>query len=213
MKRRSEAEIRELALDGAAACFRDLGVAGTSVDEIVRASGVARSTLYRHVGDRNDLLLAVTLREIGQLRADLVARLAASPSVVEVLVEGVLGAVELVQTSAVLHELVENPALLASDVSDRGLEALMAYLFEFVEPLAEEHHGSVRSDLDPAIAVECLVRTIASLVTMRVRSDRSHDDLRRYLRQTLVPVFVPDEVADAVADAVARPQGYTATTS
>lgn len=209
MKRRSEEEIRESALDGAAACFRDLGVAGTSVEDIVRASGVPRSTLYRHVGDRNDLLLAVTLREIEQLRADLVARLSASPSVVEVLVEGVLGAVELVQTSAVLHELVVNPALVASEVSDRGLEALMAYLFEFVEPLAVEHQGSVRSDLDPAVAVECLVRTIASLVTMRVRSDRSQDDLRRYLGQTLVPVFVPDAILDAAVPA----SGQTATTT
>lgn len=192
MKRRSAEEIRELGLTGAAACFRELGVAGTSVDDIVHASGVARSTLYRHLGDRDDLLLAVTLREIEQLHAVLTARIAASSSVVDLLVEGVLGAVELVNESAVLRELLENPALLASEVSDQGLQALVEQLVTFVEPLAEGHHGSIRPDLDVGLAVECLVRTIASLVTMRVRRERDPDDLRRYLRQSLVPIFVPD---------------------
>lgn len=193
MKRRSAEEVRELGLAGAAACFRELGVAGTSVEDIVNASGVARSTLYRHLGDRDDLLLAVTVREIEQLHAVLTARIGESSSVVEVLIEGVLGAVELVQESAVLRELLENPSLLASEVSDQGLDALVGQLLSFVEPLAEGHHGSIRPDLDVALAVECLVRTIASLVTLRVRPGRDPDDLRRYLRQSLVPVFVPDE--------------------
>lgn len=192
MKRRSAEEIRELGLAGAAACFRELGVAGTSVDDIVHASGVARSTLYRHLGDRDDLLLAVTLREIEQLHSVLTARIAESSSVVDLLVEGVLGAIELVNESAVLRELLENPALLASEVSDQGLQALVEQLVTFVEPLAEGHHGSIRPDLDVGLAVECLVRTIASLVTMRVRRERDPDDLRRYLCQSLVPIFVPD---------------------
>ena len=192
MARRSAEEIRELGLAGAATCFRELGVAGTSVDDIVHASGVARSTLYRHLGDRDDLLLAVTLREIEQLHAVLTARIAESSSVVDLLVEGVLGAVELVNESAVLRELLETPALLASEVSDQGLQALVEQLVSFVEPLAEGHHGSIRPELDVGLAVECLVRTIASLVTMRVRRERDPDDLRRYLRQSLVPIFVPD---------------------
>ncbi len=193
MRRRSAEEIRELGLAGAEACFRELGIAGTSVDDIVTASGVARSTLYRHLGDRDDLLLAVTVREIEQLHAVLTTRIAQSSSVVDVLVEGVLGAVELVQESAVLRELLENPALLASEVTDQGLEALVGQLLSFVEPLAEGHHGSIRPDLDVGLAVECLVRTIASLVTLRVRPGRDQDDLRRYVRQSVVPVFVPDE--------------------
>ena len=138
------------------------------------------------------ILLAVTLREIEQLHSVLTARIAESSSVVDLLVEGVLGAIELVNESAVLRELLENPALLASEVSDQGLQALVEQLVTFVEPLAEGHHGSIRPDLDVGLAVECLVRTIASLVTMRVRRERDPDDLRRYLCQSLVPIFVPD---------------------
>lgn len=193
MKRRSAEEVRELGLAGAEACFRELGVAGTSVDDIVHASGVARSTLYRHLGDRDDLLLAVTLREIEQLHSVLTARIGESSSVVDVLVEGVLGAVDLVQESAVLRELLENPALLATEVSDQGLEALFDRLLAFVEPLTEGREDLLRPDLDVGLAVECLVRTISSLVTLRVRPGRDPDDVRRYLRQSLVPVFVPDD--------------------
>lgn len=185
-------EIRLRGLDAAEACFRELGIAGTSVDDIVRVSGIARSTLYRHLGDRDDLLLAVTIREIERLRGALVGRLAEASSIEDVLVEGVLAAVDLVQDSTVLHDLVAHPSLLASDVTDQGLQSLVAHLVEFVEPMAIDHHGSIRPDLDPTVAVECLVRTITSLVTLRVRVDRGRSDVERYLRQTLVPVFVPD---------------------
>lgn len=180
-------------LDAAETCFRERGIASTSVDDIVRASGIARSTLYRHLGDRDDLLLAVTIREIERLRGALVSRLAEASSIEDVLVEGVLAAVDLVQDSTVLHDLVAHPSLLASDVTDQGLQSLVAHLVDFVEPMAIDHHGSIRPDLDPTVAVECLVRTITSLVTLRVRVDRGRSDVERYLRQTLVPVFVPDD--------------------
>ncbi len=193
MGRRSADEVRERAVAGAAACFRDLGIAATSVDDIVARSGVARSTLYRHVGDRNDLLLAVTLAEIDHLRTELVDRVDATGSVVDVLVDGVLHAVDLVQGSAVLHELVVNPALIASEVSDHAIEALVARLHDFVGPLFAD--ARIRPGLDPAVAVEFLVRTITSLVTLGVRREPAPAARRHYLRQTLGPVFVADEFA------------------
>lgn len=179
---------------GASGCFRDLGIAATSVEDIVEASGVARSTLYRHVGDRNDLLLAVTLAEIDQLRAELVARVDAGRSVIDVLVEGVLHAVDLVTGTVVLRQLVASPELMTSEVSGHALEALVARLHEFVEPLFADHRHSIRSDLEQMIAVECLVRTITSLVTLGVSDDRTRTQRRHYLRRTLVPVFVADDV-------------------
>ncbi len=195
MTRPSADEVRSRAVDAAAACFRELGVAGTSVDDLVRTSGIARSTLYRHVGDRNDLLLAVVLREIDELRAALVERLDGTMSVIDLLVDGVVHAVDLVQASAVLHELLANPSLLADEVSMQALDALVTRLQEFVSPLFVDHREVIRPDLDPTVAVEHLVRTIRSLTAFGVGGAPSRTDRRRYLRQTLVPVFVADDVA------------------
>ncbi|WP_436792887.1 TetR/AcrR family transcriptional regulator [Actinospongicola halichondriae] len=192
MGRRSADEVRACAIAGAAECFRELGIASTSVDDIVAVSGVARSTLYRHIGDRNDLLLAVTLAEIDDLQAELVKRADAGGSVVDLLVEGVLDAVDLVQSATVLHELVTSPALITSEVSDHAMQSLVARLHDFVGPLLED--PAIRPDLDPDVAVEFLVRTITSLVTLGVRGEPSPATRRNYLRQTLGPVFVADEV-------------------
>ncbi len=199
MGRRSADEIQQRAVAGAAVCFRDLGIAATSVEDIVEASGVARSTLYRHAGDRNDLLLAVTLAEIDQLRTELVARVDAGGSVIEVLVEGVLHAVDLVTGTVVLRQLVASPELMTSEVSDHALEALVARFHEFVEPLFADHRHSIRPDLEPTVAVECLVRTITSLVTLGVSDDRTRAQRRNYLRRTLVPVFVADAVVASLS--------------
>lgn len=200
-------EIRARGLAGASACFRDLGVANTSVDDIVRASGIARSTLYRHLGDRDDLLLAVIRREIEQLRAELLGRLTGTESIGDVLVEGVLHAVDLAGGSAVLHELITNPELLTPSVRDRALDALVEQLAGFVDPLVVVRAASIRGSLEPEIAVEHLVRTIVSLVRLDGVGGRSRARRRRYLRQTLVPVFVPDDVVDDQPAPVRRRRG------
>ncbi len=185
-------EVRERAVDAAEGCFRELGVRATTIDDVVRASGVARATLYRHAGGRDDLLVAVVLREIDALWGALASRLDRASSIETLLVEGVLHVVELVRASPVLSELLADPTLLAAQVSDAALEALVARLTAFVEPLLHHFPGEVRADLDPIVAVECLVRTIHSLATFGLRDEASRAARRRYLRAALVPVFVHD---------------------
>lgn len=191
MGRPSADEIRARAVAAAAECFRSLGVQATSVDDLVRESGIARSTLYRHVGDRNELLLAVIVHEIDQLQVALVERLADAGALEDLIVDGVLHAVDLVRQSAVLYELLADPTILADEVSSSGLEVLVDRLRAFVSPLFAEWQPQLRSGLDPAIAVEHLVRVIRSLATFGVEDIAHRRDRRTYLRQTLVPVFLP----------------------
>ena len=50
-------------LDGAIACYTRDGISKTSLDEVARAAGVGRTTLYRYVDNRDDLLAKVLLRD------------------------------------------------------------------------------------------------------------------------------------------------------
>jgi AcrR family transcriptional regulator len=72
---------RTAVLDASAELLADAGVVGFSVDAVARRSGVARTTIYRHWPDANQLLFdtfagigdATEVVETGDLETDLVA--------------------------------------------------------------------------------------------------------------------------------------------
>src|SRR5215831_10322458 len=72
---------REAVLQAAFELLQDEGLSGVSVDEIVRRSGVAKTTIYRHWPTRSALLLDACSRlsarppvpETGSLKGDLTA--------------------------------------------------------------------------------------------------------------------------------------------
>jgi AcrR family transcriptional regulator len=60
--RRRSPRRREDLVDAAVRVFATTGVAGTSVDEIVRAAGVAKGTFYLYFETRDDIVTAVAER-------------------------------------------------------------------------------------------------------------------------------------------------------
>lgn len=80
---RSRAARRKV-LDAAAETLFDVGVPSFTIDEVARRSGVAKTTIYRHFGDRNGLLVEAidaaiespTVPDHGTLRDDLLDFLA-----------------------------------------------------------------------------------------------------------------------------------------
>ena len=72
---------RRVVLESAAELLGECGFGRTSIEAISERSGVARSTIYRHWPDRNELLVQSILKRIetteatdtGDLRADLIS--------------------------------------------------------------------------------------------------------------------------------------------
>jgi AcrR family transcriptional regulator len=58
-ERADAARNRRRLLDTAAALFADRGVEGVAMDDIARAAGVGKGTLFRRFGDRQGLLVAL----------------------------------------------------------------------------------------------------------------------------------------------------------
>lgn len=79
MARPKSAAARDKMIEAAQEIIRDQGVDGFTIDEVARRSGVARTTIYRHFGSGDDLLLAaidhivaeVEAPDTGSLRGDL----------------------------------------------------------------------------------------------------------------------------------------------
>lgn len=80
MARPRSEEAREKMLAAATEVVLDMGIAGFSIDEISRRSGVAKTTIYRHFPDSSELLVTAVDRTVtypeapdtGSLRGDIV---------------------------------------------------------------------------------------------------------------------------------------------
>jgi AcrR family transcriptional regulator len=59
----SHAEVRERILDTACTLFYQRGVRAVGVDLVVEKAGVAKTSLYRHFGTKDDLIAAFLTRE------------------------------------------------------------------------------------------------------------------------------------------------------
>lgn len=69
----------DLALDRAAACFLERGYDGASIDDLTRAMGIARPSLYGTFGDKQGLFLASLERMLSTRGAAQLAALQAKP--------------------------------------------------------------------------------------------------------------------------------------
>src|SRR5688572_20160205 len=89
---------RERIIDAAEECFGRFGVAKTTVEDIAAAAKLSRATVYRAVtGGRDELILAVVVRDLLRFLDHLTDRLRRERSVPEAIVEGTLDAVEYVR--------------------------------------------------------------------------------------------------------------------
>ncbi|ABO51451.1 transcriptional regulator, TetR family [Desulforamulus reducens MI-1] len=57
---------KDLIADSALICFTKSGFSGTSVDEIVKASGVSKGGIYWHFKSKEDIFLYIAERHIGE---------------------------------------------------------------------------------------------------------------------------------------------------
>src|SRR5689334_1463232 len=54
--------LQDRVLDAAERCFARWGAAKTSIDDVAAEAGLSRATVYRHMGNRGELITAVGIR-------------------------------------------------------------------------------------------------------------------------------------------------------
>ena len=179
-------------VDAAAACFERYGVAKTSVEDIASEAHVSRATVYRYFeGGRDELVLAVGIREVGRFAGETARKVARQPTASDALVEGVMLTIAAVRARPALALLFAPDAAGHTSALVGGSDALHRATTEFLEPLFDEgkRSGNLRSDLRAADAAEWIIRIVMSLATSPSR--RRPADQRRMLREYFVPAFVP----------------------
>lgn len=122
-------------VDGALSCMSRQGLAKTTLDDVARAAGCSRATVYRAFpGGKDAVLAAVVDTEISRLYSDLAVRMGEAASLEDVLVAGMSVAATRIN-------------------GHRALRFLLAHEPEVVLPhLAFDHHDEVLASVAAFVA-------------------------------------------------------------
>lgn len=176
-------------------CFEKVGVHKATVGDIAVEAQVSRPTVYRYFpGGRDELTLAVLLRETLHLSAELHEILERIDRLDDKLVEVILRTVRRVPEDQKLRTLFTSDNAGRTTSLAANSEAVLAAAQQFFGPvLAEaEEAGYLRSGTRTDWAVEFLIRQMLSLLILGT-GDRNDDELRDYLKMFIVPAILNGE--------------------
>lgn len=161
----ADLSLRERVLEATYACVARFGMAKTTVEDIVKESGVSRATIYRQFpGGRDELIREVVGWEAGRFMGRLAEAVAGAPDLPS-LVEGALrfGHRALLEHEVLQKILATEPERLLPmlTIDHRPLQIAVAFLAPYIERAAER--GLLREGVDPAQATEYVARMLLSL--------------------------------------------------
>ena len=177
----------DAALDAAARCFARHGVMRTSMNDVARAAGVSRSTIYRQLGSPGRAVRLLIAREVHRLvthRLPAVLATATGPETVVAMVEEVVG---YTRRHPVLRKVLADEPEIVGPFLVTDLPAATDDIAAMVEPvLVAAMDGGLVARQEAAALAGWLVRIAVVLVL-----DPPDRPLRPLLEQLLLPVLTP----------------------
>lgn len=159
--------LRERLLEAAYACVARYGLGKTTVEDVVKASGVSRATVYRvFPGGKDQLMREVVAWEMGRFFGALAEAVAGAPDFASLVEEGLFFAHRAVREHAVLQMVLRTEPdrllpLLTTE-QERPLRFITGYLLPFLE--REERAGRLRAGLDLETTADFVARMLLSLI-------------------------------------------------
>jgi AcrR family transcriptional regulator len=154
----------ETLLQVAAEVFNERGYDGSSMEDLSRRLGIAKSAIYHHVAGKEELLrLALDRALDGWSEAAERARALDAPAIVrlEILVRGTVAVLEsrLPYVTLLLRVRGNTSTERAALERRRSFDGLVASLVE-----EAERDGDIRADVDPKLTARLLFGMVNSLV-------------------------------------------------
>lgn len=190
--RRSEVAADRI-LDAAERLFTEQDPASVGMNEIARAAGCSRATLYRYFDSRESLRTAYVHRETHRLGRDILGRIERIEDPQERLVAGI---------TATLRMVRENPALAAWFGSTRlPIGGEMAGQSQVITALASGFLASLGSSPGPDdAALERRARwAVRVIISMLMFPGRGEEDERAMIEEFVLPVVAPAATAPCEA--------------
>ena len=183
-------EPRERVLAATYACVARFGMGKTTVEDVVKESGVSRASIYRLFPGGKDQLLRETVGwEMNRFFASLAEAVYDAPDFATLLERGLVFAHRAIQEHVVLRKVLETePERLLPLITveqHRVLEFITAFLLPYLE--REERAGRVRPGVDLEAGADYVARMILSLIGSPGRWDMDDpEQVRVLVREELV---------------------------
>jgi AcrR family transcriptional regulator len=177
-------EPRERVLAATYACVARFGMGKTTVEDVVKESGVSRASIYRLFPGGKDQLLRETVGwEMNHFFGRLAEAVYDAPDFATLLEEGLVFAHRSIQEHEVLRKVLETePERLLPLITveqHRVLDFITAFLLPYLE--REERAGRVRPGVDLEAATEYVARLVLSLIGSPGRWDMDDPEQVRVL--------------------------------
>lgn len=180
-------------LDAALEQFALVGIRRTSADDIARRAGVNRTTLYRRMGNKDDIVRSAIIHEIRRLLAQIEAEIGSIQDVSERIVEGMVVTVTLLRDHRVFRQslAVDRGETLAQITlgAGEGLRVGAAFVAEQIRRGRTDLGLPAGDDVDTLAAI--LVRLVHSLVVIPDGPPdlTSPEQLRTFARTMILPLI------------------------
>lgn len=185
---------RERLLDAAEACLRRYGLSKTTVEDVARAAGVSRATVYRQIGSRDALVLAVAAREAERCAAAAMDHLQQFDDIGSWVVEGVLFCLRDIPKRPVLAQLGAPQDWADASRLVLRSERMLAIGSDLLRPMFERarREGLLAPSVELDAFIEWGLRIVMSFLAMPGPARRSEEELRQLLRTMLLPAIVQE---------------------
>ena len=186
--------VRERLLDAAEGCLEQFGPQKTSMEDVARAAGMSRATVYRYFENRDALLLGVASRQASSLAAEAISYLAQFNTISDWLVEGLLFTLRELPSRPVFASLVTSLDSRASGNLFLGSTGLVQIGVNVLQPIFANAmaQGRLRDDVDPEMLVEWLLRVLWTYLNTPSQVATDEEGMRKLFRMMLIPAVLKD---------------------
>jgi AcrR family transcriptional regulator len=191
-------EITGRLLESARDLFRRVGVQRATMEDVARAAGYSRVTVYRRFASKDALVEQVIAWEFRSYLGRFLDDIKQARTVEDRVVTGFVTSLRAMRENSLIGGLLsaESGSVLASMVGEHGRTLATVRAFLAGQLRREQQAGNVARDLDVELVAEMMVRVSTSfLVTPSEIVDLDDEDqLARIARWFLVPMLTAPAV-------------------
>lgn len=153
-------------LDAAFDLFCRRGIQRTTMDDVAKAAGLSRITVYRRVASKEALVERVVLREFRRYFAQFLVEIGRADNVADRVVAGFVGSLRAIRHNPLIEGLMTNdPDLLVPSVLGEGGTTLRVVSHFLAGQLRREQAaGNVGPEVDVDLVAELMVRMSTSFL-------------------------------------------------
>ena len=184
--------VRERLLDAAEECLAQFGPQKTSMEDVARAAGMSRATVYRYFENRDALLLGVASRQSAALAAEAIEYLGQFDNIADWLVEGLLYTLRELPKRPVFASLVTSLDSRAATNLLLGSSGLIQIGVNVLHPMfaGAKQQGLLREDVDIDLLIEWLLRVLWTYLNAPSQVATDEDGMRRLFRMMVLPAVL-----------------------